>query len=689
MGLDRVLRARHTRTATSAALALALAAALLLALAAGASAVIVHTRAGRAISYQPLRGRRIRAHLDEHFSNVEYDGGPVMPSNTNYTVFWAPPGAPAYPPEYQQGIDEYLENLAADSGGHENVDSVDAQYGDAEGQFAGYVSHFGGELIDTDPYPERGCTAAPICLTDEQIRTELTRFAKAHNLPTNLETEYFLITPPEVESCFEANGVECSAGSRQPVYCAYHDNIPEPGGGELIYADDPYVDEIEGCDDGNHPNGVSDSALEGGLSHEHSESITDPEPDSAWSDFFEEGSEIGDKCRSETPSVEFGKPLGESKGVKWNQLINGHRYWYQQEWSNDGSQCLQRLAPAAEAAPAARFTYKADEGNEVTFDAGASTASGGVFRYDWQFNDEAPGLSANVPEEKKAAVVKHTFPFGCRYRVALTVFAESGASAGTDQTLRVGTPAPPVAEALVQTASPAAGSPVTFLAFVEDPAEVQDTWSFGDGTEAYGEEPEHTYAAPGSYEVSLTATDVCGESTTVHQHVTVAAEAAKAGKPEENSPATGSPGGVLPQASQAPAPAPAITTPPAQVSPLPGAVITLPATVAVQRSGRASAKLLCTGTAPTCGGQVTLSTSRTSVVAGHRRTRTVTLGSFSFTIPSGHATIVHFTLRPLGRALLRGSRGSLRAVAALRRTAPAPAVASSASLRLVLVRGAQ
>ena len=127
----------------------------------------------------------------------------------------------------------------------------------------------------------------------------------------DLEHEYFLLTPPRVEDCFEASETECSAGSSNPVYCAYHSNIAEPDGGELIYANDPYVGHNAGCDDGNHPNGISDSAIEGGLSHEHNESITDPEPNSGWTDFGGEGGEVGDKCRTESEASEFGTALGE------------------------------------------------------------------------------------------------------------------------------------------------------------------------------------------------------------------------------------------------------------------------------------------------------------------------------------------------------------------------------------------
>ena len=129
----------------------------------------------------------------------------MMASNTNYAVYWHPSGAPSYPSDYQAGVNQYLTDLAHDSGGHENVDSVATQYNDAAGEFANYNSHFGGALIDTDPYPANGCKQATICLTDEQLRSELTKYVKAEGLPLDLAHEYFLLTPPGVEDCFEAS----------------------------------------------------------------------------------------------------------------------------------------------------------------------------------------------------------------------------------------------------------------------------------------------------------------------------------------------------------------------------------------------------------------------------------------------------------------------------------------------------
>src|SRR5579859_7314200 len=149
------------RRSAGAAAALAAAVAVLLVCASSALGVVVHLHNGRSLSFQPLRGSSMP--LDAFFSNLDYNGGPVMASNTNYAVYWRPSSAPAYPSGYQSGLDTFFEDLAHDSGGHQNVDSVATQYNDWEGDYARYQSHFGGELVDTDAYPKNGCTQATIC----------------------------------------------------------------------------------------------------------------------------------------------------------------------------------------------------------------------------------------------------------------------------------------------------------------------------------------------------------------------------------------------------------------------------------------------------------------------------------------------------------------------------------------------
>ena len=511
--------------------ALALATALLGLDAAGAEAVITRLADGQTLSYQPLRSspRPSILPFDEVFSNVEYNGGPVMPSNTDYAFYWDPPGAPAFPATYVEGLDQYFTDLAEASGSQETVDSVAAQYGDAEGEFASYEAHFGGAILDQEPYPPNGCEEATICLTDEQIQQQLKTWVLAHELPHDLAHEYFVITPPGVEDCFEANGVACSAGANRfhRAYCAYHGDMSLAGEGEIIYANDPFVTDNESCDDGNHPNGPSDGLLEGGLVHEHVESVTDPLPMTGWADFDHpaDGGEVADKCRGLGPAGEFGTALGVTPGgARYNQVINGHLYWYQQMWSNQGGECLQRLG-FSEARPIATFQSKPSAGGEMEmeFDATGSSAPGGVSHYQWQF-DAGSQFSVEAPAESASPTITHTFSTGGTHMVALTVYGENGASGATARTIVVGDPGPTAAFE-VAPAQPTPGNPVSFDASASSAGQGSIEgfrWIFGDGSSAgSGEEPSHTYAKPGDYMATVTVTDGAGQTASRSHRVLV------------------------------------------------------------------------------------------------------------------------------------------------------------------------
>ncbi len=374
-------------------LLVALVLASLLVSASTASAVLV-TVGSRTLSYQPTphpTAQALAVVKPAVSKPVEYHGGPVMSANTNYAFYWDPAGAPSYPPGYQTVLDGYFENLAHDSGGLLNTDSLLTQYGDSGAEFANYNSHFGGAIVDTEPYPASGCAAASTCLTDEQIRTELTRYVEAHKLPVDLQHEYFMLTPPGVESCFEAAGKKCSDGTLHAAFCAYHGYVPV-GTTALIYADDPYVNGMN-CDFGEeHPNNnPGDATIGGGLAHEHSESLTDPEMN-AWHD--SKGQEVGDKCRTFKAATEYGEPLGKAPdGSNYNQVINGALYWYQQEWSNQAGGCSQRQAQLPSVAKLSPKTGKAAGGTKVAitgkyFAAPASVSFGAA---------PATGVTVNSP----------------------------------------------------------------------------------------------------------------------------------------------------------------------------------------------------------------------------------------------------------------------------------------------------
>ncbi len=177
--------------------------------ASSASAVLMKLSNGQVVSYQPLRNAaRAPIKFDNAFGNMDYNGGPVMPSNTDYIVFWSPNGRSAYPAEYISGLERYFKDLAHDSGGHANVDSVATQYNDLSGARSNYAVTFGGGLMDTHPFPKSQCPtngAVIECMTDRQLQQELERFVTERHLKRDLSHEYFLMTPPHVESCFSDN----------------------------------------------------------------------------------------------------------------------------------------------------------------------------------------------------------------------------------------------------------------------------------------------------------------------------------------------------------------------------------------------------------------------------------------------------------------------------------------------------
>jgi hypothetical protein len=455
------------------------------------------------VAYVPLRGAKGTG-FDRVFTNMDYNGGPVMPSNTDYMVLWSPKGLSAYPAGYVSGLATFFKDLAHDSGGHQNVDSVSAQYNDLTGAFARYKTTFGGALVDTHPYPSTECPAhAPVtaCLTDAQIQAELEKFVASHRLKTDLSHEYFLLPPPHVETCFTNDPAKgfggCSAGEPGSIaaFCAYHGNTTLSP--MLIYSDNPFDATNRLCQDGNRPNGIADGEINGGLSHEQNESVTDPLPNDAWTNGAgaNQGQEVGDQCAGI-----MGTPLGTApNGAKYNQVINGHFYWFQEEWSNQTHSCLQRLTPK-KARPLAKFTVTAGSGLTLKFDARGSSAPGGVAEYIWQFNDAFAAQTI----ERTTPTISHTFPSGGAYSVGLTIMGKDGTSTGTGGIVTTGQSGITPGFTFRPNHAPT-GHPVRFSALGTVSAQHVITyfWTFGDGTIGSGRSPTHTYRRPGRYTVTL------------------------------------------------------------------------------------------------------------------------------------------------------------------------------------------
>jgi hypothetical protein len=260
--------------------------------------------------------------------SLTYHGGPVEHGGTTYAIYWVPSGF-SVASDYSTLINRFFTDVAADSGKSTNVYYSDTQYSDGAGKIQ-YSTAFGGSVLDTNPYPASGCTDSvsqtTVCLSDAQIQAEVLRVAGAQGWGNGPNKQFFMFTAKNVGSCSDSTSCAFSQ------YCAYHSWIGS-GASETLYANQPYTDTVPAdCDAAAHPNGSEADPTINVVSHEHNETITDPNGN-AWYD--RAGYENGDKC-----AWFFGTSIGSTSTGAYNQLINGHPYELQEEYSNARRACI-------------------------------------------------------------------------------------------------------------------------------------------------------------------------------------------------------------------------------------------------------------------------------------------------------------------------------------------------------------
>jgi hypothetical protein len=247
-------------------------------------------------------------------------------------IFWEPGGGRyAFPPRYESIIEGYITNVAAASGSSDNVYSVSTEYYEVSHgaeTFLSYHIHAGATVIDTDALPQSGCRPGPgytECISDPQVRAELSRITTNLRLPTDLAHFYAVFFPPGVET------VDVDGSNSETGFCGYHRAFGSAGD-ETVYANLPY--DRSGCTTGEAPNGdlTADGEVNT-LSHELVEAMTDPlRPQRAWSD--EAGNEIADMCTETYGSALGSTSAADPAGSEYNQVINGGRYYTQQMFSD-------------------------------------------------------------------------------------------------------------------------------------------------------------------------------------------------------------------------------------------------------------------------------------------------------------------------------------------------------------------
>ena len=267
-------------------------------------------------------------------------------------IYWNPTGH-TMAAAYKNLISQYWTDVVAASGQHTNVYSTLNEYFGSNGPIS-YKIQLGKPINDTNPLPASSCNLQPkdtsgiyadntgynACTDDAQVVGEIRNVVKANKLPVDYGHIYMLYQAKGVESCFFAGST--SSGRRNActinheksaAYCAYHTQAA----GGLVYANMPYAIYASpvGFTCGSDarfpvvqtPNGNADADTEiSPTSHELMEAITDPDTATGW--FDSSGFENGDEC-----AYVFGTTQGKAPQL-YNQVINGHHYLTQEEFSN-------------------------------------------------------------------------------------------------------------------------------------------------------------------------------------------------------------------------------------------------------------------------------------------------------------------------------------------------------------------
>jgi Nidogen-like/Bacterial Ig-like domain (group 3)/Carboxypeptidase regulatory-like domain len=257
--------------------------------------------------------------------DLAYGSGPVMQRTTTYLILWEPPGS-----TLSQTAALLEEQFLKDLGGPDY--GILGQYYQSDGnggqQHISPLTHFGGDVVYTNPYPHKGTQADPI--TDADIQAEVRQVINDENThwdPPGLTTLYEVVLGENIEFC-DGSGDCTFAKPGQETLCAYHGSF-DVNGTSVVYANNGNQAN-RACASGlaspnNEPNADADVSI---MSHETFEAITDPLL-AAWRTPsgapHAAGQEIGDLC-----SFQYGAVASDGT----NLTMNGHEYQVQEEWSN-------------------------------------------------------------------------------------------------------------------------------------------------------------------------------------------------------------------------------------------------------------------------------------------------------------------------------------------------------------------
>ena len=264
-----------------------------------------------------------------------HNGGVLTGIEHTYLIFWGTNWSSGY----KTLTGQFMHDVAADSGKPSNVFYSDIQYyipgmPGVPPVHAAYNQVFQGSFVDSF-LPASGCSDTSAgtlrCYTDAQIQGEINHALTMQGWSNAYNSMFFVLLGDGISQC---SGSMCADQS----YCAYHSHFQQSQQLSLLYAVVPYGNhDPSACGSGWAPNGdaAADSAINL-VAVLANEMVTDPMHLGWYAHYFYDY-ENGDNC-----AWNFGKAQGGTLYTPiYNQLINGHRYWLQQEWSNASHGCVQ------------------------------------------------------------------------------------------------------------------------------------------------------------------------------------------------------------------------------------------------------------------------------------------------------------------------------------------------------------
>ncbi len=530
----------------------------------------------------------------ERFANPS--GAPVLASSRVYAIYWDP--TDSYHGDWQNSIDTFMQAMGSGSGSLGSVFAVDSQYTDAANQHASYRSTFMGAVTDTEKYPVATCTDPyPLegtsfpghepnqiaCLTDKQIRAQLETFVGQHSLLKGMGTIFYVLTPPGVTVCLnEAGGPtgHCSdyaetEESYEHSFCSYHSDInldeaPSGDASTILYGVIPWT-----------AGGIGDGGLgflgeasmapgypcqDGGIDPISKPQIEQPEKPKTLTE--KEQEEFNNAKPEEKAQKEKERELEGPHVEEPNQLLN--------EVGPDGAHdhglsdvIINQIAVEQENTVTDPLLdgWQDSVGNEATDECRNFFASGGV------------GGSASANEFTDAGTLFNqkvgtkTYYLNNAFSLAALKLSYPGVPClgGVNLVPQFTVPNPVNSEEIVgfdgMESDIALDAGTAYNAKGEaQPTYATYSWNFGDGTSAVsgyapGQAPGnppatlceapwlppcagstfHSYKYGGVYEVTLTVTDVGGNTASTTQKITVV------GPPAPGTPGSGGSGtGLLP-----------------------------------------------------------------------------------------------------------------------------------------------